>query len=229
MPAFAERLQWFVQNKPEYTAVVARDELGDDRIARLLSVVSPERLRRILARALSPDEFLSDYGVRSLSRYHLDHPFEMRADGQVERVDYEPGESTSGLFGGNSNWRGPVWFPVNYLVIEALRRFDRYLGEQFRVEHPAGSGALRSLSQIADDLTERVISLFLVGPDGRRPGAGRYDKLQRDPWWRDRLLFFEYFHGDSGMGLGASHQTGWTGLVAEMICGLAERTGDRST
>jgi hypothetical protein len=223
MPAFAERLTWFVQNRPEYTAVVARDELGDDRIARLLSVVDPARLRRILARALSPDEFLSDHGLRSLSRYHLGHPFEMRADGQVQTVDYEPGESTSGLFGGNSNWRGPVWFPVNYLVIESLRRFERYLGEGFRVEYPFGSGAVHTLTEVADDLTGRVISLFTAGADRMRPAFGTCEKLQRDPRWQERLLFFEYFDGDSGMGLGASHQTGWTALVAELICSLAER------
>jgi hypothetical protein len=223
IPAFAERLSWFVENRPEYTAVVAHDDLGDDRIARLLSIVSPGRLRRILGCALSPDEFLSDHGLRSLSRYHLEHPFVMKANGQTFGVDYEPGESTTGLFGGNSNWRGPIWFPPNYLVIESLRRFGRYLQDAFKVEYPVGSGAERTLAEVADDLTARLISLFTPGKDGTRPAFGTSDKLQRDPWWQERLLFFEYFDGDSGKGLGASHQTGWTGLVAEMICSLAQR------
>jgi hypothetical protein len=220
VPNFAERLRWFVENKPRYAAVVARDDLGDDRIARLLSVVSPERLRRILATMLSPDEFLSDHGLRAVSRYHLEHPFTLDVDGEAFSVDYEPGESTSGLFGGNSNWRGPIWFPTNYLVIESLRRFDRYLGAGFTVEHPAGSGEQRTLREVADDLSRRLVGLFLDDEQGRRPAFGPYEKLQRDPAWHDRILFNEYFHGDTGMGLGATHQTGWTGLVADLIIGL---------
>ena len=218
---FEMRLRWFLANRPRFAAVVAHDDLGDDGIARLLSVVSPDRLRRILAYALSPEEFLSDHGLRSLSRFHLEHPFVLETDGASSRVDYEPGESTSGLFGGNSNWRGPVWFPVNHLVIESLRRFHRYLGDGFTVEHPTGSGHMRTLKEVADDLSERLIGLFVDGADGRRPSFGSYAKMQSDPVWHDRLLFFEYFHGDTGMGLGASHQTGWTGLVADLILSLA--------
>jgi hypothetical protein len=222
VPNFAERLRWFVENKPRYAAVVARDDLGDDRIARLLSIVSPERLRRILATMLSPDEFLSDHGLRALSRHHRDSPFTVQTDGRSFSVDYEPGESTSELFGGNSNWRGPIWFPTNYLVIESLRRFNRYLGDGFTVEHPVGSGEQRTLAEVADDLTRRLIGLFLNDADGRRPAFGPYEKLQRDPVWHDRILFFEYFNGDTGMGLGAMHQTGWTGLVADLIIGLSD-------
>ena len=222
VPNFAERLHWFVGNKPRYTEVVAHDDLGNDRIARLLSVVSPARLRRILAYMLSPDEFLSDHGLRALSKYHAEHPFVVEVDGESFSVDYEPGESASGLFGGNSNWRGPIWFPTNYLVIESLRRFHRYLGDRFTVEHPVGSGEQRTLGEVADDLSRRLISLFLDDPDGRRPAFGPYEKLQHDPRWHDRLLFFEYFHADTGMGLGASHQTGWTGLVADLIVSLSD-------
>jgi hypothetical protein len=221
VPEFARRLRWFVEHKPKYTAVVAHDDLGDDRIARLLSVVSPERLRRILDRVLSPEEFLSDHGLRALSRHHLEHPFRLEARGQVFTVDYEPAESTSGLFGGNSNWRGPIWFPTNHLVIESIRRFHRYLGDGFTVEHPTGSGQQRTLGEVADDLSRRLIGLFLDDADGRRPSFGLYEKFQREPAWHDRLQFFEYFHGDTGMGLGASHQTGWTGLVADLIITLA--------
>jgi hypothetical protein len=219
---FEARLHWFLQNRPKYAAVVAHDDLGDDGIARLLSVVGPDRLRRILSYALSPDEFLSGHGLRSLSRFHAEHPFVLEADGGASRVDYEPGESTSGLFGGNSNWRGPVWFPTNHLVIESLRRFHRYLGDGFTVEYPTGSGTMRTLREVADDLSLRLISLFLNDRDGRRPAFGSSAKLQGDPAWHDRLLFFEYFHGETGMGLGASHQTGWTGLVADLILSLAD-------
>jgi hypothetical protein len=222
VPNFAQRLRWFVEHKPKYTSVVANDDLGDDRIARLLSIVSPERLRRILAYMLSPDEFLSDHGLRALSRYHLGHPFTLEVRGETYSVDYEPGESTSGLFGGNSNWRGPIWFPTNHLVIESLRRFHRYLGDGFTVEHPVGTGEQRTLGEVADDLSRRLIGLFLNDGHGRRPSFGPYERFQRDPVWHDRLQFFEYFHGDSGMGLGASHQTGWTGLVADLIVSLSD-------
>jgi len=166
---------------------------------------------------LDEDEFLSPHGVRSLSRRHLDDPFELELDGFRFRVDYEPAESTTGMFGGNSNWRGPVWMPLNYLITEALRRFYLCLGEDFTVELPTGSGRQVCLAEVADELSDRVVSIFLEAPDGRRPLFGDYDQLQPDPSWRDQLLFHEYFHGDTGAGLGASHQTGWTGLVAELI------------
>ncbi|HEV2953791.1 MAG TPA: glucosidase, partial [Candidatus Dormibacteraeota bacterium] len=159
------------------------------------------------------------------SRFHKDHPFEFDLGGQMTRVDYEPAESTSGLFGGNSNWRGPVWFPINYLLIEGLLRFHHQLGDSFKVEHPTGSGRLLTLQQVAGDLAHRLTSIFLPGPDGRRPGFGGVERLQTDPAWHDNLVFNEYFHGDNGAGLGASHQTGWTGLVADLIISGPSRFG----
>jgi hypothetical protein len=223
LPGFAERVRWFISHKPQYASVVAHDDLGDDRIARLLSIVSPERLGRILERMLDEEEFLSPHGLRALSKDHAQHPFEVDLGGSVARVDYEPAESTSGLFGGNSNWRGPIWFPVNYLLIEALRRFDRYLRDDFLVEHPTGSGHKMTLWEVADELSGRLIGLFLDDEDGRRPAFGGAEKFQSDPAWHGSLLFNEYFHGDTGAGLGASHQTGWTGLVADLIIHLATR------
>jgi hypothetical protein len=223
LPQFADRVRWFVAHKPRYASVVAHDDLGDDRLARLLAIVSPERLSRILTRVLDEGEFLSPHGLRALSRHHAEHPLEVDLGGGVARVDYEPAESTSGLFGGNSNWRGPIWFPVNYLLIEALRRFDRYLRDGFLIEHPAGSGQKMTLWEVADELTTRLIGLFLDDDRGRRPAFGGAAKFQMDPSWHGSLLFNEYFHGDTGAGLGASHQTGWTGLVADMIIHLATR------
>jgi hypothetical protein len=166
---------------------------------------------------LDENEFLSPHGLRSMSRSLRDRPFELPLGDGVARVDYEPAESTSGLFGGNSNWRGPVWFPVNYLVIEALRRYHRYLGDEWTVEFPTGSGRQANLEEVAQELSWRLVSLFLEDGAGRRPVFGSYEKLQSDPAWHDLILFHEYFHGDTGAGLGASHQTGWTGLVADLI------------
>ncbi|WP_270038905.1 MGH1-like glycoside hydrolase domain-containing protein [Solirubrobacter ginsenosidimutans] len=213
LPRFAERLRDFVARKPEY-AEVANISLDD--ADRLLSIVSPDRLKRILETLLDEEEFFSPFGVRSVSRFHRDHPYAFSVDGTTAQLDYEPGESQSGLFGGNSNWRGPVWFPVNYLVIEALRRFYAYTGDALRVESPAGSGTQASLADVANQLSERLVSVFLQR-NGARPSLGASDRFQHDPAWGDQLLFFEYFHGDSGAGLGASHQTGWTGLVADLV------------
>ncbi|MFL5797332.1 MAG: MGH1-like glycoside hydrolase domain-containing protein [Actinomycetota bacterium] len=223
LPEFSSRLQWFLRYRNEYARVVAQDDLGNDRIARLLSIVSPERLVQVLQEMLDPEEFLSPYGIRSVSRYHLEHPFEMDIEGITARVGYEPGVSLSGLYGGNSNWRGPVWFPLNYLLIESLRRFHRYLREDFTVEYPTGSGHHCTLGEVADDLARRLVKLYLHDADGRRPAFGRMEKFQSDPAWNDSLLFFEYFHGDTGEGLGASHQTGWTALVADLILHLSNR------
>jgi len=222
LPGFAGRFSWFLKHKPQYSEVVGNVETLDGFEGRLLAIVDPERLRRILATMLSEDEFLSPHGLRAVSRYHRDHPFQIQLGGMTARVDYEPGESTTGLFGGNSNWRGPVWFPVNYLVIEALHRFHRFLGEGFTVEHPTGSGQKATLLEVADDLSRRLVSLFLRDGDGRRPAFGSMEKFQTDPAWHDALLFNEYFHGDTGAGLGASHQTGWTGLVADLIIRRAQ-------
>ena len=164
-----------------------------------------------------PDEFLSDYGIRSLSRYYLDHPFELRTRDQVLTVRYEPAESSTGMFGGNSNWRGPIWMPVNLTLIVGLRNLHRCFGDDFLVEYPTGSGQHLPLDKIADDISRRLISIFLRGPDGRRPVFGATEVMQTDPNWRDDILFYEYFHGDNGAGIGASHQTGWTAVVANLI------------
>jgi Mannosylglycerate hydrolase MGH1-like glycoside hydrolase domain len=217
LPNFTRRLEWFLRHKPEYGEVIAHVGTGAENQNRLFSVVSPERLVRILERVLDPGQFLGDGGIRALSKIHEQHPLEMDINGVAARLDYEPGESTSGLFGGNSNWRGPIWFPVNYLLIEALRRYAAFFGDELAVEFPTGSGHHCNLATVADQLSDRLVGLFRRQGDGRRPIFGSSDTLQNDPNWRDLLVFSEYFHGDTGRGLGASHQTGWTGLVADLI------------
>ena len=183
----------------------------------LLGVVGVDRLERIFTKLFDEAEFLSPYGLRAISAYHRDHPYELDVEGIRATIDYEPAESTTDMFGGNSNWRGPLWFPLNYLVIESLERYHRFFGEELHIEYPTGSGQKLSLGQIAQDLRQRMVSIFLVGPDGRRPCFGGVERLQTDPAWKDNLVFNEYFHGDNGAGLGASHQTGWTGVVADTI------------
>ncbi|GAA4694078.1 glucosidase [Pseudonocardia yuanmonensis] len=192
-----------------------RGEQGHRQL--LLGVVGVDRLERLFAQLFDPAEFLSPHGLRSVSAYHRDHPYVLDAPGLHAEIDYEPAESTVPMFGGNSNWRGPVWFPVNHLVVNSLERYHRFFGDDFTVEYPTGSGKRLRLDEVVADLWERLVSLFLVGDDGRRPCFGGVDRLQHDPRWRDNLLFNEYFHGDDGAGLGASHQTGWTGLVADVI------------
>jgi hypothetical protein len=196
-------------------AGVVRGEAGERRL--LLGAVPIDHVLHLFERLFDESEFLSPYGLRAVSRWHQEHPFELHEAGVDARVDYEPAESTTGMFGGNSNWRGPIWFPVNYLVVTSLRRYGRFFGDDLTVEYPTGSGHQATLAEIAEDLRQRLVSLFLVGEDGRRPCFGWVDRLQHDPAWRDNLLFNEYFHGDNGAGLGASHQTGWTGLVADLI------------
>jgi hypothetical protein len=192
-----------------------RGGLGDRSL--LLGVVSVSRMLRLLTRLFDESEFLSPYGLRALSQQHGQDPFVLDVPGMRATIDYEPAESTTGMFGGNSNWRGPIWMPVNFIVVETLGRIGAFFGDDLTVEYPTGSGRQRTLSEAADDLEERLISLFTVGADGRRPCFGWVDRLQRDPRWKDNILFNEYFHGDNGAGLGASHQTGWTGVVAELI------------
>jgi hypothetical protein len=215
-PAFWRRAKWFLDNRPELEQHCPTMHIPGQRERRLLSLVSREKLPRLLARMLAPDEFLSPHGVRSLSRAHQ-AAYEMQIDGQAYRVEYEPAESRTGLFGGNSNWRGPVWFPVNYLVIESLQRLAHYYGDSLRVECPTGSGVSMTLGQVSIDLSRRLVSLFLAGEDGRRPVHGARDVVQRDPEFRDLVTFYEYFHGDTGEGLGARTQTGWTALVAKLL------------
>ena len=184
---------------------------------------------RILARMLDPNEFLSPYGLRTLSRSHLEEPFTVNLAGNDFTVGYEPGESSTGLFGGNSNWRGPVWFPVNHLIIEGLRRFSEFYGDDLTVEYPTGSGKKLTLGEIADDLSQRLVNLFLLDENGRRPVHGQYELFQSDEQWRDLIPFHEYFHGDTGAGLGASHQTGWTALVVDLIMTLRTKgSGNRT-
>jgi hypothetical protein len=189
---------------------------GSDTV--VIGVVPPGASRRVLARVFDENEFLSPYGLRALSKYHEDNPVWVELAGSQVSVDYEPGESHTGMFGGNSNWRGPVWMPVNFLLLRNLQRYAWSLGSEFEVEYPTGSGETLPLGACAEDLRSRLISLFLRGSDGRRPCHGWVDKLQDDPRWRDNVTFNEYFHGDNGAGLGASHQTGWTGVVADLIC-----------
>jgi hypothetical protein len=217
LPQFKRRLDWFLRNRPDLARLVARWQDPGAGERHLLALVRGHRMKSLLRRALDPAEFLSDHGIRSLSRHHAGQPYVLYVDGTEHRVEYEPAESRSGLFGGNSNWRGPIWFPINYLLIQSLREFHRYYGEDFLVEHPTGSGRHLTLAGVAHDLSHRLIGLFQRGPDGRRPCHGDHPVLQADPHWRDHLLFHEYFHGDTGAGLGAAHQTGWTGLVAQLI------------
>ncbi len=203
--------------------VYVAGEQGSRRL--LLAVVSEDKLKRLLAQMFDDQAFLSPFGLRSLSKEHRDHPFTLRVGDKGYTVGYEPAESTADLYGGNSNWRGPVWFPLNHLVISALERYHSFFGDELTIEYPTGSGQQHTLSDVAKDLRERLISLFRVGGDGRRPAYGFVDKLQRDPRWNQHVMFFEYFQGDDGAGLGASHQTGWTGLVVDMI----RRRPDRDT
>jgi hypothetical protein len=184
---------------------------------RLLSIVNEEKLRRILGRMLDENEFFSPHGIRSLSRVHREHPFIFQYGGQESRVDYLPGDSDSGMFGGNSNWRGPVWMPVNFLLFGSLLRLYAYYGDDFTAECPTGSGRFLTLFEIAQELGKRLTSIFLRDGSGRRPVNGMAEKFQSDPHWRDLVLFYEYFHGDNGAGIGASHQTGWTGCIARII------------
>jgi len=194
---------------------VLRGQAGQQKL--LLSLAGQDRLQRLMARLFDEGEFLSPYGLRALSAYHREHPYELEVNGVTASIDYEPAESTTAMFGGNSNWRGPLWFPLNYLVISALERYRRFFGDDFTIEYPTGSGTQLTLDKVASDLQDRLISLFTRGPDGRRPCFGGNQRLQDDPAWRDNLVFGEYFHGDNGAALGAWHQTGWTGLIADII------------
>jgi hypothetical protein len=224
LPELSARLRWLLANQGEYADVISARRLSaDGRQQRLLSLVGQDQLLRILARMLDPDEFLSPYGLRTLSRAHLEKPFTVSLGGSEFTVGYEPAESTSGLFGGNSNWRGPVWMPVNYLLIEALREFAAFFGDDLMVEYPTGSQVKVSLAEVADDLSRRLVSLFVPDSWGRRPIYGDYETFQNHPDWKDLVAFPEYFHGDNGAGLGAWHQTGWTALVVDLILTLHRR------
>ena len=217
LPDFKRRLKWFLDYRPDLASLVADwNEPGrGDR--RLLSLLRGHRMKKLLHRMLDETEFLSDYGVRSLSRVHHDQPYVVSCTSTPMSVDYQPGEAESNMFGGNSNWRGPIWFPVNYLLITSLRRFASFYGEDFKIECPTGSGIFLSINEVADELSQRLTGIFRKDRHGRRPAYGHNEKLQNDPHFNDYLLFHEYFNGDDGSGLGASHQTGWTGLVANLL------------
>jgi hypothetical protein len=217
LPNFAKRVAWFVHNRPDLMENIAEMNVGGLELRHILGIVDRDRLRRLLQRMLDEAEFLSPYGIRSLSREHAAHPFCLRLGGKEYRIDYEPAESTSGLFGGNSNWRGPVWFPINYLIIEALQKYHYFYGDDFKVELPTGSGRFMTLWDVSMELSHRLMSIFTRDQDGRRAVFGANEMFQRSPLWRDYVPFHEYFNGDDGAGLGASHQTGWTALVAKLI------------
>ena len=216
LPGFRRRMQWFMENRPGLSEHVESQSTSDG-LRRFLSLVNRHRLKRVLHYMLDENEFFSPYGIRALSRFHRDHPYALHVDRMQYRVDYEPSESSTGLFGGNSNWRGPIWFPVNFLIIESLQKFHFYLGDSYQVECPTGSGNSANLWQVAGEISQRLTRLFLRDENGRRPVFGGTEKFQTDPYWRDLILFHEYFHGDNGAGIGASHQTGWTALVAKLI------------
>jgi hypothetical protein len=226
-PEIAERFQWFLAGRPELLASIHDPRRPGVADRKLASILDETKLRRVLAKMLDENEFLSPYGIRSLSRYHAEHPYIVKAGGQEYRVSYLPAESDTGMFGGNSNWRGPIWMPVNGLIIRALLQYYGYYGNELTVECPTGSGRQMNLYQVAEEIARRLANIFLKDKNGRRPVYGGTHKFQEDPHWRDYLLFFEYFHGDNGAGLGASHQTGWTGIVARAMHLFATTTADQ--
>ncbi|VFA43674.1 MGH1-like glycoside hydrolase domain-containing protein [Chryseobacterium indologenes] len=217
LPNFKKRMKWVLENKPELASLVSRWEVKGQDSKHLLSLLRGHRLKRLLSRMLNPDEFLSDYGVRALSKEYEKNPYTLNLNETNYTVKYTPAESDSGLFGGNSNWRGPIWFPINFLIIESLQRFFFYYSPDFLVEYPTGSGNYSNLDQIANSLNKRLSKIFLQDAQGKRPVHGQYERFQTDPDFKDYLLFYEYFHGDNGRGVGASHQTGWTGLIAKIL------------
>ncbi len=219
LPGFSKRMRWFLENRPELSRHITTGGPGCGH--RLLAIPSREQLQRVLRYMLDESEFLSPFGIRSLSRYHEQQPSEFHADGQVHRVDYVPGESNTFLFGGNSNWRGPIWFPTNYLLVEALERYHHFYGDSFTVECPTGSGRMLTLQQVAREIESRLAKIFLPNAKGERACHGGDPRWSNDPHWRDLVLFYEYFHGETGKGLGASHQTGWSALVVRLMKDVA--------
>ena len=217
LPDFKRRMSWFINNRSDLTKNVACMRTPGNGERRLLSIVDKDQLRRVLSYLLDENEFLSPYGIRAISRFHKDNPYVLQLNGTQHRVDYEPAESSNGLFGGNSNWRGPIWFPLNYLLIESLQKFHHYYGEEFKVECPTGSGQMMTLWEVAAEISRRLSRIFLLDQTGRRPVFGGQEKFHTDANWRELIPFHEYFHGDNGAGIGANHQTGWTALVAKLL------------
>jgi hypothetical protein len=228
LPDLKKRTHWFLKNRADLTDDIACMQQSGRENRRLLSVVNKEKLRNVLRYMLAENEFLSDYGIRALSRFHRTNPYCFEIEGTQYTVSYEPGESTTGMFGGNSNWRGPVWFPMNFLLIESLQKFDFYYGDNFKIEFPTGSERMLTLWEVSQELSKRLSNIFLRDTDGRRAVFGSAEKFQQDEHWRDHLLFYEYFHGDRGAGLGASHQTGWTGLIGKLLQQIGEYAVEES-
>jgi hypothetical protein len=224
----ARRLHRFLMARPELRAFIHDPLKPGHADRRLAAILDEAKLRRVLVTMLDEKEFFSPYGIRALSRYHADHPYVFRAGDQEYGVGYLPAESDSGMFGGNSNWRGPIWMPVNGLIVRALLQYYAYYGNDFTVECPTGSGRYMNLYQVAEEIARRLSNIFLRESDGRRPVYGGTRKFQEDPHWRDHILFYEYFHGDNGAGLGASHQTGWTGIIARMMHLFATTTPEQA-
>jgi hypothetical protein len=223
LPGFRKRMDWFLQNRSDlYRQISMMESGGEQHQHRLLAIPTKARLQRVLRRLLDEKEFLSPFGIRSLSAYHRENPYVLRVDGQEWRVNYEPGESQTGLFGGNSNWRGPVWFPMNYLLMESLERYHHFYGDDFKVECPVGSGIFLTLEEVAREINRRLCSIFLPDATGKAPWQGETKIFSADPHWRGQTWFHEYFHGDTGRGCGASHQTGWTALIARLLRDHAE-------
>ena len=217
VPEFTQRLEWFLQYRPDLAKLVSRWNEPGSGDRRLLSLLRGHRMKSLLRKAFDPEHFLSPYGIRGLSRIHREQPYELTLGGERFSVRYEPGEGETGLFGGNSNWRGPIWMPLNYLLVESLQKFHHYYGDDFKIECPVGAGQTVTLGGAADELRTRLMRLFLRDERGRRPVHGEHAKLQRDPHFRDQVPFFEYFHGDTGEGLGARAQTGWSALVGKLL------------
>jgi len=217
MADFTRRMRWITHNRPHLSGNMAGIEVEGAGRRHLVAILTRQRLISVLRYLLDENEFLSPYGIRSLSKVHAAQPYSLSFNGVTFTINYQPAESHSGLFGGNSNWRGPVWFPINYLIIESLQKFHHYYGDDLTVEFPTGSGVMLTLNQVATELSRRLIRLFLPDENGQRPIYGGTTIFQEDPHWQDLILFNEYFHGDNGAGLGAGHQTGWTGLVAKLI------------
>jgi hypothetical protein len=217
LPGFTSRMEWILKHRPKAASLISNWKISGTEDRKLLSLLRGHRMKALLMRMLDENQFLSGYGVRSLSKVHERNPYRYQTGGRTYEVPYWPAESRSGLFGGNSNWRGPIWMPLNFLFIEALQKFHHYYGDDFKVECPTGSGKYITLREIAVELTRRISRLFLKGEDGQRPVLKYHPKLAADPHFKDYILFHEYFHGDCGRGVGASHQTGWTGLIAKLL------------
>jgi len=216
-PVFKDRMKWFAENRPDLASLVSRWNEKGSNGKHLISLLRGYRMKSLLKYMLDENEFLSDYGIRSLSKYHLKHPYHVSVNGVEFGISYVPGESDSGLFGGNSNWRGPIWMPINYLIIDSLHRFHMFYGDEFKIECPTGSGNFMNLKEVANELYARVSKLFMKNENAERPVYGKNPKLQTDPHFKDHILFYEFFDGDTGLGLGAAHQTGWTGLIANCL------------